>query len=254
MSSWADLREELDRWQDTGAPATLWWRDDDAADVTPASDRLLRLAEATGLPLHLAVVPALESSSLVARLGKAVDTWVLQHGYAHINHASIGERACEVGAHRPSATVLHELSQGFELLKARHGGCFLPVLVPPWNRVAPRILPGLPGLGLRGLSCFTARAKPNPVPGLLAVNTHCDPVRWKEGKCFAGTEAALRAVTEHLSARRLGQVDAAEPTGLLTHHLDMDEATWTFVEQLIEHSSAHPGARWIAIGHLLDGA
>jgi hypothetical protein len=255
MSSWADFREELNRWQDAEQPATLWWRDDDATDSTPASDRLLRLADAAGVPLHMAVIPALQSESLVATLrATAAESWVLQHGYAHINHAPLGERACEVGIHRPSAAVLQELSQGFEILRERHGERFLPVLVPPWNRVAPRILPGLPELGLRGVSCFSPRSESNPAPGLLAVNTHCDPIKWKEGRGFAGTEAALREVTEHLSARRLGKADAAEPTGLLTHHLDMDEATWAFVEQLIDHSTAQLGAKWIAIGDLLGGA
>jgi hypothetical protein len=34
----------------------------------------------------------------------------------------------------------------------------------------------------------------------------------------------------------------------------MDEAAWAFMEQLIEHSLAHPGAKWIAIGSLLEEA
>jgi hypothetical protein len=51
------LTAELDLWSAAERPATLWWRDDDAAEVTPALERLLALADATGVPLALAVVP-----------------------------------------------------------------------------------------------------------------------------------------------------------------------------------------------------
>jgi hypothetical protein len=254
MASWGDLRDELNRWSDAGEPATLWWRDDDAADVTAASDRLLRLARGAAVPLHLAVIPALQTDSLVASLRDSPVAWVLQHGYAHINHAPPGEGGWEVGTHRPVTTVWHELSKGLEMLRERHGQRFLPILVPPWSRVAPEVLAGVSGLGFRGVSCSSAKSLPDPGPNLFAVHASCDPIKWNktEGR-FAGTEATLGKITKHLSGRRLGRVDAAEPTGLLTHHLAMDEATWAFVEQLIEHSRGHPGAKWIAIGRLLEG-
>mgnify|MGYP003341179144 CR=1 FL=1 len=35
------LAAELSRWRDSGRAPVLWWRDDDAADVGPALDRLL---------------------------------------------------------------------------------------------------------------------------------------------------------------------------------------------------------------------
>ena len=253
MASWGDLRDELSRWHDAGEAATLWWRDDDAADVTPASERLLGIARNGDVPVHLAVIPALETDSLVASLRDSPVAWVLQHGYTHTNYAPPGEGGWEVGAHRPVATVWHELSKGFRMLEERHDRRFLPILVPPWSRVAPEVLAGLPGLGFRGVSCSSAKTLPDPVPGLLAIHAPCDPIKWKKTQgYFAGTEPSLRKITQHLSARRSGRVDVAEPTGLLTHHLAMDEAAWAFMEQLIEQSLAHPGAKWISVGRLLE--
>ena len=42
-------------------------------------------------------------------------------------------------------------------------------------------------------------------------------------------------------------MDADEPTGLLTHHLDMDEASWAFVEELIGRTRDHSAASWLAL-------
>ena len=65
---WTDLTRELDRWADSGRPATFWWRDDDALTVTPALDRLLGLARDHQAPLALAVVPAGATAALAASL------------------------------------------------------------------------------------------------------------------------------------------------------------------------------------------
>ena len=41
MTSWADLGAELGQWAAEGREATLWWRDDDAIEPTPALDRMI---------------------------------------------------------------------------------------------------------------------------------------------------------------------------------------------------------------------
>ena len=58
MSTWTDLLDEAARWREAGRTAELWWRDDDAADVGPALERLLAIHRDSGVPLALAVVPA----------------------------------------------------------------------------------------------------------------------------------------------------------------------------------------------------
>jgi hypothetical protein len=125
-------------------------------------------------------------------------------------------------------------------MQSLFGGGTLPVLAPPWNRIDNAVVAQLPGLGFGGISRYRARLKPEAAPGLLQVNTHVDIIDWAGRRGFRGMEAVLGDLCDHLAARRSGAVDAAEPTGLLTHHLDHDEACWAFLESLLE--TTNPGA------------
>ena len=240
---WAALAAELDLWAAAGQAATLWWRDDDAAEVTPALGRLLGLGAEFGVPLALAVVPGRLAADLPARLaGDGVA--VLQHGWRHVNHAGRGAGACELGDHRPLAEVGRDLGAGHRRLADAFGGRFLPVLVPPWNRISGPVQATLPALGFIGLSTFGPREP--PTPGIVQVNAHCDPIKWKQGARFAGTARTLDDLAGHLAARRQGIVDPSEPTGLVTHHPDLDQQAWDFVAEVLRRTQAHPAARWLS--------
>ncbi len=65
MSSWDQLRAELDLWQSEDRIATAWWRDDDAVSVTPALETLLRFEQDYKVPLALAVIPGVLQDDLV---------------------------------------------------------------------------------------------------------------------------------------------------------------------------------------------
>lgn len=245
MSDWHGLKVELERWTQSGRIATLWWRDDDAVASTPALDRLLTVARqpnGTPVPLCLAAIPAQADGTLAARAAENPYLSILQHGFAHRNHAPPDEKKAELGDHRPAKAVLAELADGRQRLQALFGDRFLPVLVPPWNRMAPAVRDGLPGIGLQNYSVYGPRA---PDDG-SATNTHADIIDWHHGRGFVGTAAALRLIAGHLAARREGRADADEPTGLLTHHLVQDEAGWSFLTELVYRLSRQPGARWLA--------
>ena len=248
IGTWDGLARELDAWGAAGRTATLWWRDDDATRPTPALERLLDIAGQHAAPLALAVIPAPAVPELAQRLAGGTVS-VLQHGFAHRSHAGPGEKKTELGAQRPTTAVLAELAEG----RARLAGLFaaaavpvLPVLVPPWNRIAGPIVAGLAATGFTGLSTYNARAAGLAAPGLLQVNTHADIIDWRGSRGFVGEAAALGLVAGHLAARRLGAMDDGEPTGLITHHLVHDEACWRFCGRLAEAAAAHPAARWLA--------
>jgi len=256
MSDWTALRRELDAWRASGRSATFWWRDDDATLCTPALERLLDLAGRHGVPVSLAVIPARATKALATRLADATTpVAVLQHGFDHANHAPDDEKSIELGLHRPSVAICQELARGRAMLKAIFGERAAPVLVPPWNRVAERFVPELPGLGFRGLSTHTARTAAGPAHGLVVCNTHIDIMRWRPKREFLGKNEALDLMIGHLSARRratalsapagLPGADPDEPSGLLTHHLVMDEAAWRFVARLLAELGAHEAARWL---------
>jgi peptidoglycan/xylan/chitin deacetylase (PgdA/CDA1 family) len=242
--AWETLGRELDLWADADRRATLWWRDDDAAAVTPALERLLGLQREHAVPLALAVIPDRLEPGLSLRLAGCAGVAILQHGYRHRNHAGKGEGAWEFGDHRPLEQAAADLAAGQRQLVEAFGRHFLPVLAPPWNRISDRVVQRLPTLGFIGLTTFRARDRAEAAPGLVQVNAHCDPIKWKQGARFSGTGRALDDLIGHLRARRMGTADPGEPTGLLTHHLALDAPAWEFVAELLRRTRAHPRALW----------
>ena len=243
MTGWAALQAELDRWAEDGRSATFWWRDDDAVDDTPALRTLLDMRGAAGIPVALAVIPRDATEGLARLLAAASGIAVLQHGYAHADHSRNG-RKVEFAAERPVADMTRDLAAGRDRMAGLFDSLARPVLVPPWNRIAPRLIELLPGLGFVGLSTYRKPAP--PVAGLRVANTHIDIVEWRGSRGFVGETAALAACIEHLTARRRAGADAGEPTGLLTHHRQHDDACRAFVEKFLARTAAHPAARWLS--------
>jgi len=239
---WAALAAELDRWGAAGRRADLWWRDDDAAAPGPKLSRLFDMTGAAGL--LLAVIPARLDEALGPAVAAAPHVRVAQHGYAHVNHAPKGQGlgAWELGLHRGEAAVLADLDAGNARLAEVFGERFVPVVVPPWNRIDPALFGPLAARGYRGVSAFGPRERGRP--GFVVANAQCDPIRWKGGPRFAGEAKALGEIIGHLEARRTGAADADEPTGFLTHHIDLDEDGWAYCARLAQAVEAHPAARW----------
>jgi hypothetical protein len=241
-ADWADLERELDIWGAAGRTATLWWRDDDAVRPTPALDRLLALA--AGVPLALAVIPGRAIAPLAQRLHSCPGLRVLQHGWMHANHAGADEKKCELGPQRPLPLIAGELAAGWRRLAGLFGPLAIAVLTPPWNRMSEDLVPLLATAGYLGLSTAGPRRQAEPSPGLRQVNTHADLAAWPSGR-FIGSASALGLVVAHLAARRAGRVDAAEPTGLLTHHLVMDRESEIFIARFLALTREHRAARWL---------
>lgn len=245
MNPWRSLSVELDHWQAAERVATFWWRDDDAVASTPALARLITLHGSSGVAPALASIPAHARDDLAAKLEHYPAIAVLQHGYAHDNHAIKGERAIELGGKQRREQIVADLEKGWCRLRCLFAERLLPVMVPPWNRIAPELLPHLPTLGFRTLSCFAARSGREAVTGLAQANCHADLVDWRAGRRFRGEERTIAQICSHLEARRSGRADAEEATGILSHHLVHDAAGWRFLETLLERCSRHPGARWL---------
>lgn len=243
MTGWTDLDRELDRWADAGRVATFWWRDDDAVAATEPLERLLAIARGHQVAPMLAVIPALATAPLATRLsGEPV--FVAQHGYRHHNYALPLMKKAEFAGHRSVGYMLGELARGAAVLDKLFGSTWLPVLVPPYNRIASRLVTELPSADYIGLSTYGPRLGVPPAR-LAVVNTHVDIIDWWFTQSFVGLRQALALVVNHLSARREGRCDRAEPTGLLTHHLAHDNAAWEFTAALIKRVGTHRAARWL---------
>lgn len=239
--AWRNFEDELARWRDAGREVQFWWRDDDAMRSAPALSRLFGLAQRTGVPLALAVIPSRAEAQAFAGLGPAVS--ILQHGSDHVNRALAGEKKCEFSG--ATAESVARLMAARDSLAAIAGERLLPVLAPPWNRLPDELLPQLASVGFRGLSRYGARRAAQAAPGLLQVNTHVDLIAWRDGRGFAGEAQVLGAAAAHLAAKRQGSADPAEATGWLSHHAVHDEAAWGFLERLFETLRAEAGVRWL---------
>ncbi len=242
--AWSWLQRELDAWGERELLADFWWRDDDAVAASPQLDRLLQIGERHGVPLSLAVIPASLQQTLPDRLQSCPQVSVLQHGYSHQSHARPGQLKLELGGERDLAQTRADLRLGQQLLRNHFGAGFTPVLVPPWNRIDPLVVAALPGLGFTGISTMRVRRLAAPAPGLLQVNTHLDPVNWRQRRGFIGLYPAIAILVQHLVARRSGYRDFAEPTGILSHHLAQNDAVWRFLDDLFNFLDRHPAACW----------
>ncbi len=234
MTSWRELEATLDACAARGEAIRLWWRDDDAGRDHRALERLLELAERRDLPLALAVVPLWLEAPVQALIAASAKATVLQHGFAHANHAPAGARSIELGG-REAGAILAELGEGRAALIDAFGATCLAVLVPPWNRLDPRLTEQLTACGFCGLSTFGRRPADEAAPGLALVNAHLDPIDWRGSRLFVGEAVALE--------RLCALLGPDEPIGILSHHLAMDEPGWGFLERLLEVLGSHPATR-----------
>lgn len=233
------LLQALDRKAGAGRFVRLWLRDDDATRPGRALDRLLDLTASRRIPLALAVIPEPAGPPLADRLRAEPHVSVAPHGWSHANHAGIAEKNAELSAHRGMDVVVDELRRGFDHLRRLFPRQFVPVLVPPWNRIAPEVVAALPASGFRALSAFG----PDRAAALPMVNTHVDLIDWRGtrgGRLDADLMADLGAA-----------VDRGGPVGLLSHHLVHDAQAWRFLDGLFDATADHPGCRWTALPDLL---
>lgn len=229
--------DRLDRLADHGQRLDFWLRDDDVTEPTPALDRLIGLCNRHHVPVLLAAIPAGTGAPLAQRLAPEPLVRMAVHGWAHQNHAPPGEKKQELGPHRPTDTVADQLSEGVRHLSTLFGPHFVPVLVPPWNRIAPQVVTALPGIGFRALSVFGPE-KPGPLP---QINTHVDLIDWRGSRGVRPAEdlfADLNRRIDAVVAARSGSV------GLLGHHLVHDAAAWDFLDRVLALAAAHPACRW----------
>ena len=236
------LRDAMRAAADRGHTPALWLRDDDVTEPTAALETLLSLLARHGVPVTLAAIPAGTGQALADRLRDEQAVTVAVHGWSHRNHAGSGEKKQELGLHRPLPEVLGELARGLAHLQRLHGARCAPLLVPPWNRIHPDVVQGLPALGYTTLSVFGPE-KPAP---LRVLNTHVDLIDWH------GTGRAKDLDTLVSEIARALSRDA--PVGLLTHHLIHDDGARDVLDRVLALTNGQAGAQWAGLPALLAHA
>ncbi len=251
FSVFSPVRDELDLWVQNGSQAKLWFRDDDAIEPTDALSQLTAITGKNDVPLLLCVVPERTSDGLSRDLDQHKHVAVAVHGFGHHNHAPPGEKAQELGGHRPVPIVLEELTAARAKLADLYGDRLSGILVPPWNRIAPDVVAHIPELGFSGLSTFGAAHEAADVPGVTQLNTHLDIIDWKGSRGGRDPHWLAREFTKLL---RFSRCETRAPIGVLAHHLVHDELAWRFLEELFEMTAQHSAVSWHPADDLLDQA
>jgi len=221
------LLRELARWHAAGHRPLFWWRDDDARGISPSLNRLLLIAE--GLPLSIAVIPEGVSVTLARHLTKIRTVTIAQHGIDHVNQRQPAEGpAADYTSAIAAGPLTRKILAGRDALE--QAGLDPVFFAPPWNRIEPVLLEALAISGYFSLSGWNGEGAARP--GLQRLDTHIDLLRWKGGARFRGAGRLYEDLRRQLAERRRGGA-FGRPIGLLTHHLDHDEASWKFLEFLL---------------------
>lgn len=241
------LSWELARWRAAGRRARLWWRDDDARAPGPALERLLAHALAFDAPLTLAVIPDSDRADLAKRLASVRGVRVVQHGADHVDR-SVGGGAFEFPPEHTAEQIAAALRDGWTRLAPLPGA--LKLFTPPWNAIHPRLTDALASERYVGWSAW-AQVAPKATPP--RVDTHLDLLRWNPTPRFRGAGRLASQLRRQLARRRkAGTWDS--PIGLLTHHLDHDEAAWKWLAGLMRTVRHHPVLTWSDLADLLPEA
>ncbi len=219
-------------------------RDDDAIEPSSALDRLLTLSDQHAVPACLAVIPKFTGKELANYLEGIKTVRVAVHGWAHEDHALPGSKKIELGGERSEAVILEELRQGHERLSQLHGERFVPVLVPPWNRIDPALIPHLKSIDFEALSVFG----PERPSAIREINTHVDLMNWHGGRCGHDTETLAQMIIDRLKHCH----DHGGVVGILTHHLVHDQQAWMFLDELFSMTGSHPAAEWRDIKSIIE--
>jgi len=234
------LLDEINRRHDAGSPVCFWLRDDDAVEPSAALTQFTGLTQTYAVPSTLAVIPSCTGTDLSLSLVDESLLTIAVHGWSHTNYAPADEKKQELGSHRSNELVTNELSRGFDKLSELYPKQFVPLLVPPWNRISAAVVAKLPTIGFKSLSTFG----PEKSALIHRVNTHVDLIDWK------GTRGGR--LPEHLIADLIKVIrETDSPVGFLTHHLVHDAAAWRFLEALFEVTAQSSSCRWVSVTELM---
>jgi hypothetical protein len=142
------------------------------------------------------------------------------------------------------------------------------IFVPPYNRIAARLVQVLPDIGFAAVSAWpgfherTVLRLDSRLPWIPALrvpqqvvfprlDVHVDIIDWKRGTARDMISVAAQVVGQ-LRLRRRGFLPPDYPIGILTHHLVHDERIWALCHDLLQFLRAHDTVDFLAAGSLLE--
>ena len=222
------LGAELALWAKAGRAPVLWWRDDDAREPTEALERLLELSRRHDAPLTIAAIAGPNLATLVRRCEAEPGVEIAVHGFKHVNRQPEGRGFGEIVEDDSVDWVRAQLRA--TVMQFHRAGAVPTLFVPPWNNLRPQLIAALSDTPIRAVSGFDQGVSESG--GVSRLDTHLDVLRWKGGGRFRGAWRFLARMRKLLVHRRMaGQW--GQPIGVLTHHLDHDQAAWRFLDTFL---------------------
>jgi len=221
------VRTGCDRAEGQGA-GYFFFRADDVAVPGRQFSRMMDLFSTYGVPLSLAVVPAMLTRKRWQYLKgfekKNPSRWCWhQHGWRHVNHETEGKKQ-EFGDGRTTSEIKRDLVRGKERLEMLMGDRFYPVFTPPWNRCSSSTLQLIKELGYAAVS-RSRGSMPSSPPGLPDYDVNVDLHTRKEKSPAAAWEKLFAELQQAISSNYCG---------IMIHHRMMNGAAFDFMEILLK--------------------
>ncbi|MDH3459720.1 MAG: hypothetical protein OEM00_01850 [Burkholderiaceae bacterium] len=228
------------------SPVTFFLRDDDAGWNDARLMALLECTTKHSVPIDLAVIPQATGTALASALRAHLDAaptliGLHQHGYAHVNHESMG-RKCEFGPARDLPAQRKDLIAGRERLEQHFGMRLDAIFTPPWNRCAPATPMLLAELGYAALSRDGTAPLQQALPELPV---HVDWCKQRRAGLEQG-ETGGHAIAIDLAQRIAGRA----VLGVMLHHAQMDDGDLALLAAWLPQWACHPRAHWVQMRQL----
>jgi hypothetical protein len=116
----------------------LFIRNDDVWTLEKSFTDFFAIMYGLKIPVVYAVIPKLLEKSAAIFLRKAKEKTpdlidIVQHGYAHENHADAGQRKYEFGDNRTYQQQVYDIEAGIKIMKKWFGGLLTPGFIPPYH-------------------------------------------------------------------------------------------------------------------------
>ena len=184
-------------------------------------------------------------------------------------HADYGRpgKPEESGSRRPLSALRSDATLAYSTF-SDHFGESNVIIVPPYNRIAAKLVQVLPQIGFAAVSVWpgfherTVLRLNSRLPWMPAVkvpqqvaiprlDVHIDVIDWKRGTARDMISVAEQVVGQ-LRLRRRGFLPLDYPIGILTHHLVHDEPVWALCHGLLQFLRAQRAVDFLAAASLLE--
>lgn len=245
------LDAELALWEESGFNPRLWWRDDDAIDVSAPLSKLSDLADQWKVPVLLAVIPSLAKQELSIFISNNPWLDAATHGFSHTNHSDPDTKKTELTENslgRSVQDVDQELMTSRKIMEDMFGLAASQILVPPWNRISTAVLQCLPSIEFKLLSTFTDKKLSTD---MHQINCHIDLMHWRPDRAGKTVTEVTDELLICLQERRISDCPE-QPIGILSHHLVHDKNTWDTCEFLMSYLAKQSSIQTLTQADLLS--